>query len=560
MSKVKDQNRVFSYFIGVALFIAINLIASYIYVRYDLTAEKRYTISGNSKTLLKSLDKPVFIKLYLSGDLNTGFRYLSKTTIEMFEEMELISGTNFRYSVVDPANTSNDDHSVILKELKEMGVEAVPVFETLDDGSRKQSMVYPYFKISLDENHLVVNLLENLPGYSGAENLNKSIEMLEFKIVDGIRKLKVNEKPKIAFLEGHGELNELEVIDVTRALSQTYQVERGAISTDGNVLNGYKCVIIAGPTKPFSENDKFVLNQYVMQGGNLLCLVDGISLSLDSLMNSPVTIGFPLSVNLEDLLFNFGFRVNGVALQDVQCSMIPVNIAKVGEAPKFVPAPWYFNPLLLPAQNSSITKNINVVKGEFVSLIDTVGDDLKLNRKVILATSRFSKISPAPVEVSLLKINEAPDKPSFNRSFLPVAVLAEGSFPSAFQYRQPPVGLTNAAPAVAQSKPAKMVVVADADVIRNNVRFKDSQPQIIALGYDEFSHQTYGNKEFIVNSVNYLCDDMGWMELRNRNNKLRLLDKAKISDSALFYKLMNVALPLILLVISGLVVALLRRR
>lgn len=560
MNRLFLKDRIYPFFIAVTLFVVINLVVSYFYLRVDLTAEKRYTLASNSKSLLKKLSKPMYIKLYLSGDLNAGFRLLSKTTREMFDEMEVFSGTNMRYDVIDPNAGTDSERVALLKELKARGMEAIPVFETLDDGSKKQTQVYPYMIVSLGDKDLVVNLLENIPGLSGSENLNKSMEALEYKIVDAVRRLTIDSKPKIAFLEGHGELSEYDVIDVTRELSRYYQVERGAIQMDASALNGFKCVVVAAPTKPFSEKDKFVLNQYVMQGGNLLWLLDGVALSLDSLQHSASSVGMPLELNLEDLLFNFGFRVNSLVIQDIQCAMIPVNVSKVNDAPKFVSAPWYFNPLLLPAQNNSISKNINVVRGQFVSTLDTVGDELGIKRKVLLASSRFTKFSKPPVMVSLAKINEAPKKEDFIHSFATVGVLAEGSFNSAFEFRAPPAGLINVLPAINKGKSAKMIVVADGDIIRNEVRLKDSQPQIIPLGYDEISHQTFGNRSFIVNSVNYLCDDMGWMELRNRNNILRILDKAKVGESAFFYKMLNVVLPIILLLLSGLAFSVYRKR
>ncbi len=560
MNKILLKDKFSPFIVGIAFFVLVNVVASYLYIRLDLTAEKRYTLASNSKKLLKDLKHPLHIKLYLSGDLNSGFRLLSKNSVEMFDEMEVFSGTNLRYDVIDPTSGSESDRVSLIKELKTRGMEPIPVFETLDDGSKKQTLVYPYFIIALGDKELVVNLLENIPGLSGADNLNKSTETLEFKVVDAIRRLTTETKPRIAFLEGHGELDDYEVVDVTHELSRYYKVERGAIQMDASILNNYKCVIIASPKKAFSEKDKFVLNQYVMQGGNLLWLVDGVSLSLDSLQHTPTSVGMPLELNTEDILFKYGFRINGIAIEDIQCAMIPVNVASLTDAPKFVPAPWYYSPLLLPAQNNSITKNINVVKGEFTSSLDTVGDELGLKRKVLLASSRFSKISKAPVVVSLVKINEAPKKEEFTKSFIPVAVVAEGEFPSSFEFRAVPAGLQNCTPAVTKGKFAKMIVVADGDIIRNGVRFKDSQPQIVPLGYDEISHQTFGNKSFIVNSVNYLCDDMGWMELRNRNNVLRLLDKAKVAESAMFYKLLNVILPIILLIISGIVVSIMRKR
>ncbi len=318
-----------------------------------------------------------------------------------------------------------------------MNLSPQSVFEKKEDGRNSTSYVYPYAVINYNDFQLPVNLLENIKGYSGAENLNKSIESLEYKFTDAVRRLTLNEKIKIAFLEGHGELDELDVLDITDHLSQYYQVDRGVLGSDPAILDPYKAIIIAKPQKKFSESDKFIIDQYIMNGGKVLWLVDAVNITVDSLRKTSETIGLYSDINLDDQLFKYGVRINPVLLQDVQASMIPVTVSDGGK-PKIVPAPWLYNPLLTPIPKHPVTKNLNVVKGEFVSSIDTVNSQLPLKRNVLLQTSRYTKSDQIPVFVSLNFVNEKPVQKEFNKSHLPVAVIEEGVFPSVFQNRMIP--------------------------------------------------------------------------------------------------------------------------
>lgn len=539
--------------------IAAGWLSQQVFFRIDLTSEKRYTLSETTRRFMQDLDSDLYIKVYLDGELNAGFRRLATASREMLEELKSEAGRSMQFKFISPDEITAVEKKALLEELAEFGLEPQSVFETAEDGRQIQSFVFPYALVYFNEQIIGINLLENLPSRSGSENLNISIEGLEYKFTNAFRRLASQEKPRIAFLEGHGELDELDVIEATDALSAYYKVDRGRIGEDASVLTPYQVVIIAKPSIPFSEKDKYVLDQYLMNGGRLLYLVDAVNVTLDSLRQSPQTIGLYNDVNLDDQLFKYGVRVNPVVIEDIQAGRIMMNARPQGQ-PQLVPVPWLYSPLLSSAQNHPVTRNINLVRGVFTGTIDTVGVGLKLSRQVLLRSSQFTKVSQTPVFISMADVNKQPKQQEFNAPYQTVALIQEGVFPSVFLNRQVPDGLINVGDYRAESIPTRLMVVADGDVIRNEVRFKSSNPQVIPLGYDEGSRQIYGNKDFIVNAVNYLCDEEGWMQLRGRHLALRLLDKQKLTEGTSWWKWLNVALPVMLIILGSALFTYLRYR
>ena len=304
----------------------------------------------------------------------------------------------------------------------------------------------------------------------------------------------------------------------------------------------------------------FYLDQYLMKGGRILWLIDPVMISLDSLSRGVMTLAFPQSLNLDDQLFKYGVRLNSNLVQDVECLMLPVNTAPKGQPAHFEPAPWYFSPLLIPSEKHVISRNINRVKGEFVSSIDTVGKSEQLHKTVILGTSPYSLVSNTPMEVSLASINNPPDRRLFHQPSQTVGVLLEGIFPSVFANRMVSSLEVGTAQVKTQSEPTRMIVLSDGSLIANKYRITGGQPEFMALGYDQYSQQTFGNKAFLLNAINYLCDDQGLMELRSRVFKIRLLDKVRLREEKTSWQLINVIIPLILIAAFGAVYIFLRRR
>ncbi|MBO4806176.1 MAG: gliding motility-associated ABC transporter substrate-binding protein GldG [Paludibacteraceae bacterium] len=542
--------------------VALYFISEKFFFRLDLTSEKRYSISDNTKRLLEGLEKPLNIKIYLDGDLNPGFLRLKRATKEMLDEFSAYCGSDIDYEFINPSSgATNAEREKNYTELEKRGMRGTMVYDRDNEGKAIQKIIYPWAEINYDGKTLPVCLLKNVAGNSGEENLNISIENLEFGLTDVIRMLYNREVQKIAFIEGHGEFPEPLVYDASQGLSHYYQVDRGSITNDVNILDGYKAIIIAGPESKFTEQEKYVIDQYIMKGGKVLWLLDGSRISLDSLSTNSQTIGIINEVNLEDQLFTYGVRINPVLVQNVQCALVPVNMAREGDQPKYEPSSWYYSPLLMTSPEHPATRNLTPVKSEFTSSIDFVGSELNVKREVLLATSPGSHIQSVPSIVSMDVINVEKNAQYFNiSSRIFVGVAEEGIFPSVFRNRLIPEGIQTKEKTLTESKPTKMVFVADADIIRNDVQGSGENMNILPLGFDRYMNQQFGNKDFILNAVNYLTDDDGWMELRNREIKLRLLHKPSVIGLRTFWQTANMVSPLLLLGLFGGIFLFIRKR
>jgi len=539
--------------------IVLAVISFFFFFRIDLTSDKRYSIAEQSKNLMGKIDAPLEVVVYLDGDLNPGFLRLKKSTAELLDELSVYSGKSIHISYVNPSLADTpDQREKKYAQLQSRGLLPTAVYERDKEGKSIQKIIFPWIEISYKGKKVQVCLLKNIIGNSGEENLNISIESLEFEITDGIRRLANTEITKIAFLEGHGELSEAETYDISRSLSKYFQVDRGILASNAAVLDNYKVVIIAKPVKPFSESDKYIIDQYIMNGGRVLWLLDGVRISKENLSTIGLSPAIELDLNLNDQLFRYGVRINPVLLQDVQCASVPVNIAPAGAAPQFEPTPWYFAPLLLASPEHPVTRNITEVRSEFCSGIDLVGDNKHVIGQLLLATSDNTHIVGAPTTIDLNQKIKPTDKSYFNLGYVPVAVAMEGNFESDFENRMIPKGLTNTMPIRKLSLKTRQIVVADGDIIRNEITAKDSTT--VPLGFDRYMNQQFGNKDFIQNAVLYLADDDGWMQLRSRTLKLRLLNKKITNEDRVTWQLVNVMIPIGLLLIFGIAYQIIRKR
>jgi len=390
--------------------------------------------------------------------------------------------------------------------------------------------------------------------------LNISVENLEYEIADGLRRLLNTGIERIAFIEGHGELTEAETYDINKTLSRYFQIDIGKLDSDATVLTNYKVVIIAAPREPFSEADKYIIDQYLMNGGRVLWLLDGVRVNKKSLTETGISPAIALDLNLNDVLFRYGVRINPVIIEDMQCISIPVNVSPKGEYPQFEPSPWYFSPLLLTSPQHPVTKNVTVVKADFCSEIEAVGDDTELKKDILLLSSEKSQTVSVPGTIDVTKEHIKKDKSYFTKSYLPVAVSVEGIFKSAFTNRMKPETITHSFPFMDRSLKTRQIFIADGDIIRNETNGIASDSTTLPLGFDRYSNLQYGNAEFIKNAVLYLADESGWMQLRSKSVKLRLLNNQLIKDNKLIIQLLNVVLPVLFLIIAGIIYNIIRKR
>jgi ABC-2 type transport system permease protein len=530
------------------------------FFRIDLTAEKRYSITEVSKNVVERLENPVNITLYLDGELPAGFRKLKKSIEEKIADYNAFSSEPIHLMVFDPYRiTDKKSQQKFFQELVALGIQPTNSLQNTDRGTVTR-MIFPGAVVEYGDKKIGINLLKNNQEAHAEVNLNNSIESLEYEFTSAFADLLSNEKHGIAFLNGHGELNEHETHDFTESLSNKYEVTRISSNQLSGNASKFKVVVIANPTKAFPEVDKFYLDQYLMEGGRLMWLIDPVSVSLDSLSNGLTTLAFPQNLNLDDQLFRYGVRLNSNLIQDVDCLMLPVNTAPEGAPANFKPAPWYFSPLLIPPDDHVIGRNMNRVKAEFVSSIDTVGKQQSVKKSVVLSTSPYSLVSQTPLEVSLASINNPPDRRLFNQPSQPIGMLLEGTFTSVYKNRMVDSFGAKASEVKTESQPTKMIIFADGNLMANQFRLVNGVPEYRQLGFDRYSKQVFGNKAFLLNAINYLTDDEGLMDLRSRTFKIRLLDKVRVKEAKLTWQLINVILPLVIVSAFGAVYVYLRRR
>ena len=520
MSSVKKSSRkrddIAILLMSMAIIILVNYISYSAFARFDLTSEKRFSLSQPTKKMIGEVNDVIFFKVYLEGEFPAGFRRLRNETREMLDEFRANAGSGvIEYEFINPSGSSDEkERTEFYRQLYQQGLRPTDLEVTDEDGISKK-IIWPGAIVTYQGREVALDLLQNRLGAGPEEVLNNSIENLEYAMASAIRKLTEPVKPKIGITRGHGEFSRMELADIAGELSEYYLVEEVLLdesihrltsrSADANdstrvaVSNKYDVIIIAGPDSAFSEKDKYVIDQYLMYGGKILWLLDMVQADMDSLTRSDMTMGLDRDLRLNDQLFTYGVRLNNNLVLDIQCAMIPLPVGMLGDRPRYELFPWYYFPLLNPVSGHALVNNLNVVKGEFAGTIDFVGNDA-IKKEVLLTTSAYTKLAFSPVRISLGITRIEPRQDQFTESNLPVAVLLEGKFTSNFKGR-----LTDKFTSESvikfreESLPSKMIVVADADIIRNHVR-NDGQP--LPLGIDRYTGQEYGNKDFIVNAVN----------------------------------------------------------
>lgn len=538
------------YIFIVGLFLCLYGVLQVCPVRWDMTDDKHYSLSEASKTLLRSTDAPIEVTLLLDGDLNAGFRRLRKAAEETIEEFDVYADI---VKVKDERLKVKGDS---------LGLSPIIIHEREQNGKTAQTTVFPYALMRYKGKRAVVTLLKNTRGLSGEENLNASIEQLEFAFMEALHLLTQQETPRVAILEGHGEPDEAHTYDLMTALSKYFQVDRGSITSEGltdervnaHMLDGYQAILILAPQTAFSDQERFIIDQYIMRGGAVLWALNGVQLSEEVLQKDGFTPIIPLDLGLTDLLFRYGVRVNPALVQDVQCLPIPVNVSSDAEHPNFQPMPWTYAPLLLTSQGSPITKNMGQVMSTFVSPIDAVGGEDGIEKRILLATSTASRITATPGEVNLSDMN--PDMSEFKYQYVPVAVSLEGAFSSAYAHRMVPEGVMTDEPVRKTGVPTRQVVIASGSIVINELQ--KNQP--LPMGYDRYSGMQFSNRDMIVNAVLWLTDAEGLIALREKDVALRLINDRRAHEERMKIQLISTICPVAILALIGGTVFVVRKR
>jgi len=529
--------------------ILINTVSGYFFARFDLTQEKRYTLSEATTDQLENLEDVVFIRVYLEGNLPTEFRELHDATKELLDEFRAYGVMNIEYEFINPSISPDEKERVeVYKELTRQGLQYTNIRMQAGDKTSEQ-IVFPGAIISFHGREVPIQILKSVAGATEQEMIAASIQQLEYEFVSAIRRVNQATKKSVAFIGGHGELSELETADAKRALEEFYEVKRVTLDQKVNALDGFDAIIIARPDSAYSEQDKFIIDQFIMNGGKSLWMIDPVFARMDSLRTSNLTMGLKLEHNLDDQLFKYGVRLNADLVMDIQCINKPIVTGYIGNQPRQEMFPWYYEPLLSGNQEHPISANIERVKTEFVSTMEAIEVD-SVSSTPLLLTSDQCRTVKVPTRISFNILRDPPKYEMFTDGPLPTALLLEGKFPSVFTNRLPKRLLADEGLKFKErSVDTKMIVVSDGDIIRNPVSLSDQK--FYALGFDKYTQTLYGNRAFVLNSMNYLCDDSGLLNVRSKEFKIRLLNQAKIESERYYWQVLNTAAPLVIVLLMG---------
>jgi ABC-2 type transport system permease protein len=545
-----------------AVFIALGVLSQYAFTRIDFTTEKRFTISSVSRQIMDGLPKPVKVTVYLQGNgLPGGMKRLQNATKDMLSDLSAYSHHRLQFEFVDLIasikNLSPDQQKQTYEDLGAKGVVGQKLSFKTDDGV-SEKLIFPEAVVKTGDKEVVVNLIQTRIGSSEEEQLNNSIQNLEYAFSSAVKKAVSGGKQQIGFTEGHHELTDLQLNDAMKALSDGFEVGRLNLATiPFKALQNIKLLVIPKPDKRFTELEKFKLDQYIMRGGRVLWTIDQVSAELDSLRgHGGEQLAFAKQLNLDDQLFRYGVRINYDLIADMNCSPIPVSTGNVGGQAQIQMLPWLFNPLFMPVSKHPIVKNLDAIHSEFVSTIDLL-ETKDIKKTILLTSSPYNKKMSAPHVLSLQALEQEPNPKDFQSTPKTVGVLLEGKFISNWRNRPLPDSLKEQVSILPESTPTKMVVISDGDILKNQVG-GDGSP--FPLGYDRYTQQTYGNRNLLLNIADYMTDDSGLIALRTKEIKIRLLNRARIRNEKLYWQLVNTAGPLALVLICAIFQHYIRKR
>ncbi|HEX9150951.1 MAG TPA: gliding motility-associated ABC transporter substrate-binding protein GldG [Flavobacterium sp.] len=552
------KNNLKSVAITIGVLLLLNLIGSTFFHRFDLTKDKRYTLSATALNIIKQVKNPLSIKVYMQGDLPAEFKRLQQETRQLLEEFQAYN-KNIIFEFVDPLE-NKDESMDNIKELYRKGL--TPINITVDDkGKQSQAMVFPWAIAVYNNKEVNIPLLKNRMGASTTQKVIGSVQHLEYSIADALNKITKDKQKKIAVIKGNGELQDVLIAKFLLQIKESYHI--GPFTLDSvaknpigslEALEKYDLAIIAKPTETFSDGEKQVLDQYIVNGGKTLWLVDQVAVEMDSLYNSSgATLAYPRDLNLNDLFFKYGIRINPDLVKDERGSPIKLATGEQGSATQFQEFNWKFAPQVYPNSTHPIVKNLGGIRFDFANPIDTLKNGIK--KTILLQSSQYSRKIGTPTEINLNSVTEETSPNDYlNKGNIPLSVLLEGSFHSMFENRVLPFEQKTFKN---KGKENKMIVISDGDLIKNQL---DKNFQPVELGYDQRSGNLYDNKDFLINCVNYLLDDNGLINIRSKDLDLPLLDKEKVYQNYTVTQFITIGLPILILLLFGILFTFLRKR
>ncbi|RZJ66142.1 MAG: gliding motility-associated ABC transporter substrate-binding protein GldG [Flavobacterium sp.] len=582
--------------ITIAVLVAVNLIGTKVFQRYDMTQDKRYTLSKTSFAILENVREPMYIDVFLDGDFPGEFKKLQTETQQLLEEFRAYN-SNVQFRFINPLDESDNadaekrdiiynifkiDNPVVsdkekkeiqtsIKEIPDLdkavlesfaGSGMIPARVTMNDkGKQTEAVVFPWAIATYQGRSVKIPLLKSAMGASTAEKVVGSVQHLEYALANAFNTVANAKEKKVAVIKGNGEMHDLLMADFIKQVRQNYFI--GTFTLDSvakqpaetlSFLKKYDMAVITKPAETFTDQEKQVLDQYIMNGGKTLWLVDQVNIEMDSLYNQQgMNLAFPRDLNLNDMFFKYGFRINPTLVKDLNCAPIALATGEQGSASQYSQYPWFYAPLSYSTSNNSIVKGLDPVKFDFANGIDTLKNGIK--KTVLLQSSQYSRAVGTPVEVRLDMVQERPEPTEFNKTGnIPLAILLEGKFHSVYENRVLPFADKSF---VSEGKATKMIVISDGDVIKNQLD-KDYRP--LELGYDKWTNKLYGNKEFLSNCVNYLLDDTGLINIRSKEVTLPILDQQKVYASYTTAQIITVGVPIVALLLFGLVFTFVRKR
>lgn len=538
----------------VLILIGVNIVAARVHIALDLTKEKRFTLSDATRKMLRSLDEVAVVDVYLQGTFPAGFQRLSEATREQLQSFKDVSGGRVVYQFVNPLDGKNEEErSNITRDLYKQGIEPINL-NVRGENNTTEQIVFPFALVRYRGRSMPVRLLENHLGMSPLEVLNYSESLLEYKLGSAIHKLQADKRQRIGYIVGHGEQLSVLTVDLLRTLDQFYAVDTIDLPNVYHINDAlYHAIIINRPTQPFDEKEKYKIDQYVMRGGKVLWAIDPLRSPVDSLQSNGQFLTSEFDLNLNDQLFKYGVRINTDLIEDAaQCNMIPLVTGKnSNNQPQIQLRPWTFLPIFIPTSPHPIVQNMDAIMGKFASSVDTIASpDTK--KTILLQSSAYSRSTPAPVRVSLSMLRYDPDVRLFRKPDRPVAVLIEGQFKSLFQNRMAPYFLNVMRDSLkypfkaATDHPSAMIVLSDGDLLLNEF---SGQEGPLELGYWQFTRSLFANKNFVLNSIEYLTDSASLLSARSKNLKLRLLDSGRLRREKTQWQVINVLIPAALVLV-----------